>query len=354
VKRGFITLAFALAALGCDNDLPLASQIQHMRVLGASTSVMGDPARTTPKPGEKAKLSWSMVYPDTMVDDSGLRSIFFVCTAPTEYTGTPICQELLDIAKGGSISDIVADAMGKDAPDCEANPNRTYKLGPFTIVCVSGTPQLDVAIDKDTKATARLVRGTICRNGMPQLDQKDPTGMSCKPLPETKVSEQENIAVYGTVPIEYNDEDRNHTPSIDALTLAFHDPPLAWDETFEEPTPINDDNCADESKDRHVMHSDGFIELVTLMYDDAQREVHDGEREALEFSGYTTFGKLSRRFTVFASDAEAPLRSTFNWDLKPEERDTLNGKSKHVRFYFTILDHRGGFAITTRDLCIDR
>lgn len=354
MKRGLLTLVLALAAVGCDNDLPLASQIQHMRVLGAATSVMGDPARTTPKPGEKAKLTWSMVYPDTMVDDSGLRSIFFVCTAPEEYTGTPVCQELLDIAQGGSIADIVKDAMGKDAPDCDANPNRTYKLGPFTIVCVSGTPQLDIPIAPDSKAAARLVRGTICRNGTPMLDQKDPTGMSCKPRPETKVSEQENIAVYGTVPIEYTDEDTNHTPSIDALSLAFHDPPLAWDETTPGGTPLDDDNCADEATAKRVMHSDGFEELITLLYDDAQREVRDGEKESLEFSGYSTFGKLSRRFTVFNASAEPPLRSTFTWDLKTEERDALNGKSKHVRFYFTILDHRGGFAMTTRDLCIDR
>jgi hypothetical protein len=354
VKRGSLVLALLLAAVGCDDDLPLASQIQHMRVLGAATAVDGDPARTTPKPGEKAKLTWSMVYPDSMADDSGLRSIFFVCTAPSEYTGTPLCQEFLDIAMGGSIADIVADAMGNDAPDCEATPSHSYKLGPFTIVCVSGTPQLDIAIAKDSKAAARLVRGTICRNGTPQLDQKDPTGMSCKPFPDTKLDEQENIAVYGTVPIEYSDEDRNHTPSIDALSLAFHDPPLAWDESFQEPAAFTDDNCADEAKAKQVMHSDGFVETITLLYDDAQREVHDGDKEALEFSAYATFGKMSRRFTVFSSSAQAPLRSTFSWDLKTEERDALNGKSKHVRFYFTILDHRGGFAITTRDLCIDR
>lgn len=354
MRRVSFMAALLLAAAGCENDLPLASQIQHMRVLGASTSVAGDPARTTPKPGEKARLTWSMVYPETMTDDSSLRSIFFVCTAPRQFSGTPICQELLDIAQGGSISAILADARN-DPPDCGKNPDRTDQLGPFTVVCVSGTPRLDVSIPGDTRAEAKLVRGAICRNGTPKIDDKDPTGMSCDALPGTSKDEQENIAVYGTVPIEYSGSDRNHTPSIDGLQLAFHDPPLAWNAIGPETSAsLNDEDCADQSADKQVMHSEGHEELITLMYDDEQRETHDGEKEALEFSGYSTFGKLSRRFTVFGANATAPLRSTLTWDLKTEEREALNGKSKHVRFYFTILDRRGGFALTTRDLCINR
>lgn len=347
--------ALALAALGCENDLPIASQISHMRVLGAALEVEGDSARTSPKPGETAHLIWSMAYPDPTEDNSALASMFFVCTAPKEFAGTPVCQELLDIAQGGSISAIVAATRGKDAPDCAKNPNRVYELGPFNVVCVTDTPKMDVPVEDDFKADAKLVRGTICRNGTPQFDDKDPTGMSCKPKDGVKQSDVEGIAVYGTVPIQYSDEDKNETPSTDALKFAFHDPPLEWTELSpEESAALNDDNCLDAAKARRVMHSEGSDELIALYYDAAAREIHDGKPEALEFSGYCTYGKLGRRFTVFNSDAELPLKSTFHWSLSEDERNQLNGRSKRVRFFFTVMDHHGGFAVVTRDLCVDR
>src|SRR5690348_2910462 len=131
MRASFLTLTAAVtfAAIGCNNDLPIASQISHMRVLGAALSVEGDSARTSPKPGETAHMTWSMAYPDATEGDGDLASMFFVCTAPKQFAGTPVCQELLDIAQGGSISAIVAATRGKDAPDCAKNPNRVYELG---------------------------------------------------------------------------------------------------------------------------------------------------------------------------------------------------------------------------------
>jgi hypothetical protein len=350
----FALAACALAAVGCDDNLPRASEITHMRVLGALTQVDSEPQRATPKPGEKAKLSWSVVFPDNQ-DDSELASLFLVCTAPTMFSGTPVCQELIDVAQGGDISEIVGGLRGKDAPDCGANPDRTYPIGPFSVVCVSQTPQFEISIAKNVKGAARLVQGIICRNGTPQLDDKDPTGLHCKPHDGVEASDLEAIAVYGTVPIQYSDDQRDLNPDMDAAHFLLHDPALPWQPiTPELADTLDDDSCLTEAKAKHVAHSDGNEELLTIEYDADARQTRDGSPDALEFSSYTTFGELSQRFTEFASDAKPPLKNEFHWKISADQRTALNGKSKRVRFYFTVIDHLGGFAVTSRDLCIDR
>lgn len=346
-----------LLSSACQDNLPKASQITHMRVLGAMTQVQGDENRSSPKPGETAKLTWNVVFPDVAQDDSQLASLFVVCTPPSQYTGIPVCQELIDIAQGGSVTQIVRDLSGDNRPDCAANPNRVYNIGAFTIVCVTGKPVLDVVVGKDVKSSGKLVRGVICRNGTPKFDSLDLTGTSCE-VADTDTADTdtvENIPVYGTVPIQYRESDRNDNPNLDAASLFFHDPPLPWNATADDvAASLSDDTCLGESEAMRVTHTEGAEEQITFSYDAAAREIVAGEPEPLEFSGYCTFGELSRRFTVFASDAELPLKTTFTWTLSEGQRTELNGSSKHVRFYFTALDHRGGFALTTRDLCIDR
>ena len=146
---------------GCENDLPRASNIERMRVLGGLVQVIGDESRSTPKPGEKARLTWSMAYPDPNLDDSSLASVFFTCTAPEQFSGVPLCQELLDVARGGSISGVLTAAMEGQDVDCGKTPDRTFQVGPFTVACVTGTPRIDVAIAKDATIPGKLVRGII-------------------------------------------------------------------------------------------------------------------------------------------------------------------------------------------------
>jgi hypothetical protein len=345
-----------LAAAGCEDDLPKASQITHMRVLGASTEVDGDPARTTPKPGETARLTWSMVYPDTQTDDSRLSSLFLVCTAPRQFTGIPVCQEILERAtSGASFVDLVrVDGVAQKLPDCSVEPDRVHKYDLLTAVCVSHTPKVEIVVPRNVKAS-RLVIGTICRNGTPSLNLSSPTLMSCKPTANAAPSEVESIAVYGTIPIQFDNADRNENPNVAGLSLSFHNPPIQWLPTDPEAaTTVSDETCYDLSTSKRVMHTEGHEEEITLRYDAKLRELFDGEPEPLEFSGYTTFGELSRRFTVFRSDAVEPLESTFTWEISAEQRAELNEKSKRVRFFFTITDHRGGFTIAQRDLCINR
>jgi hypothetical protein len=352
-------LCLALAAIGCQQDLPRASEITHMRVLGAQTRV-GESARTTPKPGEVATVTWSVVFPDVAKDNSELESLFVTCTAPKTFSGTPICQELVDIAQGGNVRDILGNALdAKSAPDCGQDADKRAQLGPFSIECVSNTPRLQVKIPEDYAADARLIRGVICRNGTPKLDGNQPTGVRCEPHRDVKPSDVESIAVYGTVPVEYDETEANDNPDLEGATqfmLGVARNP--WPEIPADQLSQIGDDCSAAAADRRIYWSDGLDDEIDFAYDADARERYQGKPEALQFASYVTEGKLSRRFTAFAADAKPDknnrLTATLDWQLTKEQRDQLVGQTKLVRFYFVLTDHRGGFEITRREVCVGR
>lgn len=348
-------LACVLASLSaCQIDLPVASKIEHMRVLTAIARVEGDSERSSPAPGETARVTWEMAYPDATQDDSELASLFYVCTAPDRVSGVPFCQEFVDLAQSGAASAGGLGGLGGvELPDCAKDPDRVWDVGPFSIVCVTGTPELDIKVLDNFKAEAKLMQGIICRNGTPRFDPKNPTQLTCVHAKGEKNAEE--IAVYGTVPVQQGESTENHNPSTEAAKLYFHDPPVLWEESDEElSSELSDEACADLAQDGRVMSSDGNEETITLRYDADAREEFAGKPEPLTLSNYTTFGSLSNRFTVFRSDAKTPLKRTLTWELEDDEREQLKKASKYVRFYFTVVDGRGGYAITRRDLCVVR
>lgn len=350
-----LTVSLTLLS-GCQIDLPIASTIEHMRILTAIAEVEGDSERSSPKPGETVHLTWQIAWPDPQKDDSELSTLFYVCTAPTIVNGTPVCQELMspDALKrlaGGDPGAALADVG--DRLSCTDAPNSTFEIGPFQVICVTGTPELDIRIPDNYKAEAKLVRGVTCRNGAPRFTLTSQNELQCDHAKGAKNAEE--ISFYGTVPIQYDADSENHNPSTDALSLQFHDPPLLWETTDAElETELSDEACADLVSDGRVMRSDGHEEDITLRYEADAREEYMGKPEALTFSAYTTYGEISDRFTVFRSDAKTPLKRTITWQLSDEQRADLKKSSKYVRFYFTVTDGRGGYAITHRDLCAVR
>jgi hypothetical protein len=344
----------------CQVDLPRASEIERMRVLTAFAEVEGDPERSSPAPGETARVTWAMAYPDHEQDDSQLASMFYVCTAPERFSGVPFCQEFADLAQAGSsdASAAFGGALASALPDCAKDPDRTWDLGPFRLVCVTGTPKLDVSIPDDYKASAKLMQGIICRNGTPRFELKDQPRLVCEKARGAS-AESEEISVYGTVSVQHDADTENHNPSTDAFQLSIGDPPKMWAESDELlAEELSDEACEELALSGRVNVSDDHRaareEAIVLGYDAAAREDFEGKPEALTVSAYTTFGSLSARFTVFRSDAKPPLKRTIKWELSDEEREQLKKSSKYVRFYFTVQDGRGGFAITRRDLCVLR
>jgi hypothetical protein len=357
------TLLFAslltLAGLpACQVDLPIASKIERMRVLTAITTVDGDEARSTPKPGENARVTWVMAYPDAEQDDSQLRSLFYTCTAPSNFSGTPVCQELVDLALaasqgGASNLEGLAAGAGIQPPDCAAEPDSVLELGPIRIACMTGTPIVDIRVPDTFKADAQLMQGVICRNGTPTFELAVQPRLVCKP--DGDGADSEEIAVTGTVPVQYDADTTNINPSSDALGLKFHSSKVDWevsDEVLQDE--LSDEACAALAQEGRVMSSEGQEEDILITYAADEREQFAGKPEPLTLSAYCTFGELSNRFTVFRSDAKTPLERKITWELSDEESEQLKKSSKYVRFYFTVQDGRGGFAVTRRDLCVVR
>jgi hypothetical protein len=363
--RHFLSLCLTVSLTllsGCQIDLPIASTIEHLRILTAIAEVEGDRERSSPKPGETVHVTWQIAWPEPQKDDSELSTLFYVCTAPTIVSGTPVCQELIDLAsaaiqRGGNQDPTAAlggaGNIGEQSP-CADAPNSSFELGPIQVVCVTGTPKLDIRIPDNYKAEAKLMKGVTCRNGTPRFSTQGAVELQCDHPKGAKNAEE--ISFYGTVPIQYDADSENHNPSADALSLQFHKPPLLWETTDAElDTELSDEACPDLVNDGRVMRSDGKEEEeITLRYEADAREEYMGKPEPLTFSAYTTYGEISDRFTVFRADAKTPLKRTITWQLSDEQRADLKKTSKYVRFYFTVTDGRGGYAVTHRDLCVVR
>jgi len=338
------------SSLGCEEDLPKASLISHMRVLGARTEVIGDETRSTPRPGETARLTWSVAFPDYDISDDELSSLFLACTAPTRFTGTPVCQEIVDAAtgRGRPIGFLGTLPMG-----CDVRPNSVQMIAGIRIYCVTGTPELEVKIDPGVRSD-RLIQGVVCRNGIPQFDTESPVGVSCIPKGGVDESDVESIAVYGTIGISRAGEPENKNPDLSRLSLGLRveksSRAVPWKPTPAEALPelIDDCSAADSSE---VLSSNGYPGVIELSYP----EDDESGEEDLVFSTYATYGDLSRRFTVIeAETGRDPKEPDQTWELSEEERDELFGQPKLIRFFFTVVDGRGGFDVTTRELCVNR
>jgi hypothetical protein len=355
-------LALALGA--CNNTLPKATSIVHMRVLGAQTAVVGDPARATPKPGEKATLTWTMAFPSVEESDSELSSLFISCTAPTHFTGIPTCQELIDAvqAPGGAAAPFAVLPM--QGGSCKGYEGKSLTVGSISSTCVTHTPKLTVKIEPDSKVRAKLVLGIICRNGTPFLNPQSASLFGCDAKAGVKSSDVETIGVYGTIPIEHTAADANQNPDIGLATLkiaaaggAVLDAVAAWPETKLADVPAMDDDCKDAAKANLITTADGEVDTIRIGYPAKPRELHQGVAETLEFSVYATAGELERRFTLFPPDhavVGGQMQDELTWKLSNAEKSAVGPNGKLVRFFFTLLDHDGGYDSTMRAVCVMR
>lgn len=344
-------LGAVCGALGCEDDLPKVTLISHMRVLGATTAVVGDESRTTPKPGETARMTWSVAYKSVGTTDDQLSSLFLSCTAPDRYTGTPVCQEFIDLASGRG-----GPGFGFDAPkSCDQKPDSSQTVLGIQLLCVSGTPRLDVKVAPNAKQK-RLVQGIICRNGVPQFDLDSPTGATCRKNDGVSDKDFESIQVTGTIALELDESEENHNPDLSELELRIvpeggdlDDDNAIWDPVPSEDLPALADDCLTGNM---VKTSDGHLRVIDIRPGSGARE----HGEDLVFSTYATLGELSHRFTVFYDNPDDEVDAPeLTWELSKDQRDELlDAPPKLVRFFFTASDERGGFAVTSRELCVTR
>lgn len=374
-----------LPTTGCADDLPKATKVERMRVLGAQLEVVGDEARSTPRPGETVRVTLPTVFPSLEQSVDGVQTMLIRCTTPTQFTGgLPICQEFLDAALGQDSADVAAAIDMDTRLVCGEFPliAERQEFQGVSLWCLDGQPRAELRIPQGIAADA-LFLGVVCEDGAPFLDPSEPTLFGCD-----GDADAEAILVNGQIPVLRDaDASENHNPPIDALSLEFDSdikgylrgdwlPPDEDTDLTESPCERN----ADDERLRAVVG--GRHEIMVRYRADAREELEDGSMERVEITIFATEGEMERRFTLFdeldepvtgplpGRDEDAPARfeQAIEWNpprYKPQElwtateQDTFDRiglrprfQNRLVRFFITVRDGRGGFAMTTRAVCL--
>jgi hypothetical protein len=353
-------LSLLLLVAACEDDLPKATLVERLRLLGAKLEVQGDETRTTPRPGEEVQISFATVFPSLDVDRSQIQSLFITCTAPDRYTGgIPICQELIDIASapGAPLESIELPQGFPETFACDNTFSRP-PVGPLSLHCVLGEPTTELVVPRQYRAKELLIAGIVCESGLAILDPTLPGLFGCSEgVP--------GVAVHGLIPVQYEPEDENRNPDMTAFRMELERDGEWGPADPASLVPENEESCSssarDEPGDRVLPETIGRMKL-NLIYDAAARERFEGEPEQLELTVYATAGDMERRFTLFASDDDGravedavgnvlrrELRDTLDWDSPP--LDELPVEGKLVRFFVTLRDGRGGYGQADYALC---
>lgn len=427
VARALLVVA-CLGAVACDQDLPKATEITDMRLLGAVVEVVGDPTRATPRPGEKVDVRFVAVHPTLAETNAQAQTMLLSCTQPTRYTGgVPVCQEFLRARQGAK--DLSNELMGMQIPTKGSCSEELLKeglkdglyYGTMALRCIDGDPAARLRVSRAFSGAQMLYRGVVCERGDASIDLEDPLLFGCLG------NDGETTRVHGTVTIQHDAKDENHNPNLSGARFFLGTPAsedggevdgkrrtttgAAWPLVADEDLPAEDaclgsvPKCDADAEDQTgvlCQYAYGRYR-ITVQYDPTLREKLDGEYEDLEFSVFATAGELDRRFVVFESDmkpipvsrpiacrddadcaghtgaycralncvedvkAANPrtgktetkqhrvseradvLQGAVDWTVP----DELRGRSQLVRFFFTALDRRGGFAVTSRALCLN-
>ena len=239
-----VTFAVFTLVAGCDEDLPKATEIVHMRLLGAQVRVVGDETRATPKPGERIDLSFISVHPTMEGTSSDAQTMLLNCTQPTRYTGgLPVCQEILDFALRQEEEQRRSGVGEKDDGPLKAldlpQKVRCYMEDvPFApeildlkglyeasttvaMRCIEGDPAVRIDVSPDFTGAEMLYRGVVCERGQAGIDALDPGFFNCLD------NDGETFRVHGTVTVQHKDADENHNPDIDATRFFLGTPGAA-------------------------------------------------------------------------------------------------------------------------------
>jgi hypothetical protein len=320
-----------------------------MRVLGAQITVVGDETRATPAPGESFRVELPTVFPTLEGNTDGTQTLWIGCTGPDRYTGgLPLCQEFVDAALAGDVSGGLPFEVEKiGCAAIEAFPDALLQMGALSVQCVEGPPEAEFDVPDDFAADEMLFLGVVCERGEPTIDITDPLLFGCDDSDGGEI-----IRMHGLVKVEQSPVDENHFPSLEPFTITREG--VEW-------LPFDPNDLPPEKgcevavpRDDPALHSvvPGAHKIV-LNYEADAREEFEGEPENLEFTVYTTLGEMERRFTLFEGSEQGEdgvLSGELDWD--PPKPSEVLPAGELVRFFFTIRDQRGGFAITERVLCL--
>jgi hypothetical protein len=313
-----ITIALVLGAIvavliaGCSNDLPVASQLERTRVLGARVEVASDPGRAEVSPGEAASVSWIVAGPSA---PATLDWAFALCT-----TAGGDCKEAPQPI-----------ATGSDAPVTVA----------FTTpdAATLGADQLP------------LMLGVVCADGAIGFD------------PNTALGACSGAGASGTtvrfvVPVAPAGETPNHHPVF--TNDVFEIGGAAWDPATA--TAAAPGDACDATSGLPIVAAtpdgkDAVKQEIRIVSDGDDRETFTPagktgpQLEDLQISNFTTAGKFESSYAaIFATDTRPDADVIVKWE--PPAAAAVPGGGEVVAFHFVVRDLRGGLDVASRALCV--
>lgn len=338
-------VTMALFLLGCQDDLPRISLVSEMDIFGHRVEVEGDPQRATPAKGERATITWSIVYPEIRDDnDEHISILALECSMPERYTGRPICAEFLE----GGLAEILRDGIPSGADGAAPSGFRCTDdaILPFQTLalhCLRGHTDTTFEVAEDFAGAGRLFTGIVCRNGIPEFGAE---GFTCAENDDAE-GPLEVEEFYSSVAVQQDDESSNHNPELSALSLRLDGESWpAWEGNM---LPTADD-CDPASPQFPEIPAD---EVMTLEvgYAANDREQVDGKSEVMRISHRATDGSFSSSASYLPRDRKADknglLLAEVDWETPPADQKS----ERLIRFYFAVRDGRGGFAATERFAC---
>jgi hypothetical protein len=307
-----VGIAALLLAAGCSSDLPVASQLERTRVLGARVEIAADPGRAEVTPGEPATVSWIIAGP----------------AAPTTLDWAfALC------ATGGG--------------DCADAPQ--------PIATGSGTP-VSVAFTTPDAATLGtdllpLMLGVVCADGTIGIDPNSGLGTCTGPGAS-------GTSVRFTVPVTPAGATPNRHPVLanDVIELGG----VVWDPataTVAAPGDACDATTGLPVVTATAAGADAVKQEIRIVSDGDDRETFTPEGQAvaaleeLQISNFTTAGKFESSYAaIFATDTRPNPDVTVKWE--PPAAATLAAGAQVVAFHFVVRDLRGGLDFTSRALCV--
>lgn len=301
-----LATAAALLASGCIDDLTSPSLVERPRVLAARASVVGDPARVFPAPGETLSIEWLVSAPEA-TPPAGWSML--ACPGEVAPTGVRFCT---------------------GAP-----------IGVFAMPESTDPIRFEVRVPADFRASEVLIRGNVCFESDPNLDPMTVLDRPCA------VADADFERLVFGIPTA-GDGRSNRNPSIPP-SIRIEDE--LWSAPLGEP--IAGGCEAATGPALPAVSAGGGPIVLGIDPDPADLETFvDGDvtrTETLVYSHAATSGSFARFFSS-VSDASARVRV----DWTPPAADAVPEDGLLVRFYFIVRDERAGTNWTDRALCVVR
>lgn len=343
-------LALACALGACQDDFDKPTLVNHPMLLGVHTEVVGDRQRATPAPGETALVQLDLVGPRGSYKTKNLSSLLVVCSYPVRFAGVPICQEFLDLAA------LPPEELMAMFGDLTIEPNQVHvacegnitaeALG-VALNCITGTPSLEITVNKDTKADDLLLRGVVCTTGQAVFDPTLPELFGC----DSAENDNDALTFHSRLRLASADEARNNNPDLAAIQMTIN----GRNFDSEPDASIPKRKCAQYADVGGPLLIDPYDHLLGFDVPKKAREkLPGGGRETWEFTVYATAGDVIRRFTLFSDDDATQMGgSTLKTVMWNGGGLVDYGESQLVDFWITVRDQRGGFITVPRSACVE-